>query len=113
MVSLTTQELVVLVFIIVAIASIVGLIVRKSIKLIATITTIFVLASLLVFWAPAKVQKLMNGETTVQETIDDVKNGKENASFGNAIKSGANYIDDNYVSWGEALNSLVKKFVRE
>lgn len=109
MTGLTTQELVILIIIIVAIAGIVGLIVRKSIKLIATVATGFVLVSLLVFWLPGKVQMLINGETTVQETIDAVQSGKENAAFGSAIKSGANYVEDNYVSWGEALNSLMKK----
>lgn len=52
---------------------------------------------------------LINGETTIQETVDDVKSGKEDASFGSAVKSGADYVEDNYQSWGEALNSLYKK----
>ena len=111
MISLTTQEMLILGIIIVAISSIVGLIIRKSIRLVASIAAIFVLVSLMVFWLPGKVQMLINGETTIEETVDDVKSGKENASFGTAIKSGANYVQDNYVDWGEAFNNLLNKLI--
>ena len=111
MMVLTTQEMIILWILIVAVMSIIGCLVRKGIRLIATIALVFIITSLAVFWLPGKLEHISNGDTTIRETIDDVSSGKENDAMYDALKDGHAYVQDNYVEWGDAFKNLMHKII--
>ena len=111
MIVLTTQEMIILWILIVAVMSIIGSLVRKGIRLIATIALVFIITSLAVFWLPGKLEHISNGDTTIRETIDDVSSGKENDAMYDALKDGHAYVQDNYVEWGDAFKNLMHKII--
>lgn len=111
MIVLTTQEMIILWILIVAVMSIIGCLVRKGIRLIATIALVFIITSLAVFWFPGKLEHISNGNTTIRETIDDVSFGKENDAMYDALKDGHAYVQDNYVEWGDAFKNLMHKII--
>lgn len=111
MMVLSTQEMIILWILIVAVMSIIGCLVRKGIRLIATIALVFIITSLAVFWLPGKLEHISNGDTTIRETIDDVSSGKENDAMYDALKDGHAYVQDNYVEWGDAFKNLMHKII--
>lgn len=111
MIVLTTHEMIILWILIVAVMSIIGCLVRKGIRLIATIALVFIITSLAVFWLPGKLEHISNGDTTIRETIDDVSSGKENDAMYDALKDGHAYVQDNYVEWGDAFKNLMHKII--
>ena len=111
MMILTTQEMIILWILIVAVMSIIGCLVRKGIRLIATIALVFIITSLAVFWLPGKLEHISNGDTTIRETIDDVSSGTEHDAMYDALKDGHAYVQDNYVEWGDAFKNLMRKII--
>lgn len=109
MLTLTTKELVVLVFFASLILGILASIIRKGFAVIISIWAIFVIASLGFFWLPDKVGQWSKGETTITDTMNDILSGNESDSMKNAMNEGKQYISDNYQSWEDAASSLLQK----
>lgn len=108
---LTGKECIILSSVVIIVIGLIFAIIRKSIQFAMKLIIAFVCAFLLLFWLPDKLHEIQSGQTTVQDTIDDVTDGSETQEFAEAIHKGGQYVQDNYQGWADSAISLWHKII--
>jgi hypothetical protein len=111
--TLTTQELIILILAILLVFSVLGVVFKSFFRVILSIAVVVCLTAVCFFWLPDKVGKIMNGQTTANEVVNGVTNDFGNSGIPNAINTtidkGKEYYNGNKESWGEAAKNLWEK----
>ena len=115
--NLTTQELVILLVLIIAIGGVLAFLFKSAIKIVVTGVLICALWVVGFEWLPTKWEQIQKNEITPGELVGEIKNtivseyedsGLEN-TIDNAIEVGGAWIDENKDSWIDSFHSLIQK----
>lgn len=111
--NLTTKEMIILVLAIVVLGSILSFIFKSAIKLIVAGTLIVSIWAIGFEWLPYQIDRIKNGDATVDQIVDEVVNDYNESGIGDkiddAINTGTEWVDQNKDGWIEAAQSLFDK----
>ena len=111
--NLTTQELVILLIFIIGLGILFGFLFKSAIKIIIGIVLIAVIWAVGFNWLPEQVDRITNGEATINdvagEVINDFNESGIPESVGNTLNSVGEYVDEHKDSWIDSFFSLIDK----
>lgn len=107
--ALSPRETILLFLIVVAAIVLVGTLFVKGLKVAIILFIAFWMLSMAMFWIPDKLHEWTYTDKTVSDTMQDIKDGKEDESMHQAMRSESAYISDRYESWGTAITTLWQK----
>ena len=109
--SLTNQELFMLLLSIACVVMAAGFIFRSFIKIAASIAICCLIFGVGFGWLPEQIEKIKNGETTINEVINGVVDDIPMDEIKNKIEEGGDYIEANKESWIESLKTAWEKIL--
>ena len=111
--NLTTQELVILLILIIGLGILFGFLFKSAIKIIIGIVLIMVIWAVGFKWLPEQVDRITNGEATINdvagEVINDFNESGIPESVGNTLNNVGEYVDEHKDSWIDSFFSLIDK----
>lgn len=111
--NLTTQELVILLIFIIGLGILFGFLFKSAIKIIVGIVLIAVIWAVGFNWLPEQVDRITNGEATINdvagEVINDFNESGIPESVGNTLNNVGEYVDEHKDSWIDSFFSLIDK----
>lgn len=111
--NLTTQELVILLVLIIGLGILFGFLFKSAIKIIIGIVLIMVIWAVGFNWLPEQVDRITNGEATINdvagEVINDFNESGIPESVGNTLNNVGEYVDEHKDSWIDSFFSLIDK----
>lgn len=84
--------------------AIVGFVFRKILKLALAVAIILTISGIGFGWIPEQMERVENGETTVNEVIDEA-----GSIISNKINDSKDYVENNKEGWLEGFTSAWKK----
>lgn len=111
--NLTTKEAFILVFAIIILGVILSSIFKSAIKLIVAGMLILSMWVVGFEWLPYQIDRIKNGDATVDQIVDEVVNDYNESGIGDkiddTINSGTEWVNQNKEGWIEAAQSLLHK----
>lgn len=111
--NLTTKEAFILVFAIVVLGVILSAIFKSAIKLIVAGMLILSIWVVGFEWLPYQIDRIKNGDATVDEIVDEVVNDYNESGIGekidDTISAGTEWVNQNKEGWIDAAQSLFNK----
>lgn len=107
--DLTNQEIFMLLFSIACIMVIVGFIFTTIFKFAVSAALCCLLFGIGFGWLPEQMERIKNGDTTVNEVLNEAMNEIPVNEIKNGIEEGSDYIKDHADSWLESLKTAWEK----
>lgn len=107
--ELTTQELIIVLAIIIFASGTLSFFFRSLIKIFLSIGIIFCIFTIGFCWLPEQIENIKNGNTTPEEIIDNIKNSDEVTGIQDTITQVGDYVDENKDGWIDSITSTGNK----